>query len=99
METAYDGIVLWYNDKIGYGLINGADGETYFIHHKDIISSSMDEVRHRNHLLKGDKVKFDWCWKPNTNNTKRQAVNLSVVNEEADNQSLLDKLKAERGVE
>lgn len=31
METTYDGIVLWYNDKIGYGLINGADGETYFI--------------------------------------------------------------------
>lgn len=80
MGTAYDGIVLWYNDKMGYGLINGTDGETYFIHHKDIISSSMDKNRHRNHLLKDDKVIFDWCWKPDTNNTKRQAVNLKVVN-------------------
>ena len=83
-DTKFDGKVLWYSDRLGYGVIDGVDCEIYFIHHKDIISSSMDEGRHRNHLLKGDKVKFDWCWKPNTNNTKRQAVNLGVVNEDAE---------------
>ena len=80
-DTEYDGKVLWYSDRLGYGLICGRDCEIYFIYYKDIISSSMDDGRHRRHLLKDEKVMFDWCWKPDTNNTKRQAINLKVVND------------------
>lgn len=77
-----DGKVLWYSDRLGYGVICGVDCETYFIHYKDIVSASMDEGRHRKHLLKGEKVTFDWCWKPDSDNTKRQAINLRVVESE-----------------
>lgn len=77
----FNGKVLWYSDRLGYGVICGINGETYFIHHEDIVSSSIDEGRHRNHLLKDEKVSFDWCWKLNTGNKKRQAINLRVVEE------------------
>lgn len=73
----FDGKVLWYSDRLGYGMICGKDCETYFIHHSNIISSSIDEGRYRNHLLKGEKVSFDWIWKDGTD--KRQAINLRVV--------------------
>ena len=50
-----NGKVLWYSDRLGYGVICGTNGETYFIHHEDIVSSSIDEGRHRNHLSKDEK--------------------------------------------
>ncbi len=78
----FEGKVLWYSDRLGYGVICGVDCETYFIHYKDIVSASMDEGRHRKHLLKGEKVTFNWCWKIGTDNTKRQAINLRVVESE-----------------
>lgn len=78
----FDGKVLWYSDRLGYGVICGVDCETYFIHHSDILIGSMDEGRHRKHLLEGEKVTFDWCWKVGTDNTKRQAINLRVVESE-----------------
>lgn len=78
-KVNFDGKVSWYSDRLGYGVINGVDCETYFIHHSDILISSEDEGRHRKHLLKGEKVTFDWCWKVGTDNTKRQAINLRVV--------------------
>ena len=85
-KANFDGKVLWYSERLGYGVIYGTDCETYFIHYKDIVSASMDEGRHRKRLLKGEKVIFDWCWKPNTNNAKRQAINLRVVeNDVAEN--------------
>lgn len=77
-----DGKVLWYSDRLGYGVICGVDCETYFIHHSDILMGSMDERRHRKHLLEGEKVTFDWCWKVGTDNKKRQAINLKVVESE-----------------
>ena len=74
----YNGTVLWYSDRLGYGIITGKNCKTYFIHFSDIVSSSsIDEIRNRNHLLKGEKVLFDWIWKDGTD--KRQAINLRVV--------------------
>ena len=83
METnKFDGEVLWYSDHLGYGIIKGKDHKTYFIHYSDIVSSSsIDEIRHRNHLLKGEKVLFGWIWKDGAD--KRQAINLRVVEDSA----------------
>jgi len=78
----FDGKVLWYSERLGYGVICGTDCETYFIYHKDIVSASMDEGRDRKRLLKGERVIFNWCWKKGAENKKRQAINLRVVESE-----------------
>lgn len=67
------------NEVWGYARVSTK--EQNLARHEDIVSSSIDEGRHRNHLSKDEKVSFDWCWKLNTGNKKRQAINLRVMEE------------------
>ena len=66
------GTVSWFNNMRGFGFIDGADGKTYFVHHKDIKCEGF-----RN-LVEGEKVEFDVAI--NTKNDKVMAVNVTGPN-------------------
>jgi CspA family cold shock protein len=47
-----DGVVKWFNEKIGYGFV-ASQGTEYFVHFKDITSGQGFKT-----LNEGDKVSF-----------------------------------------
>ena len=48
------GVVRWFNEMKGYGMIEGGDGETYFAHYSSIQSKDK-----RRTLDVGQTVKFN----------------------------------------
>jgi len=46
-----DGTVKWYNDRKGFGFIQGQDGNDYFVHNTAIKGGA--------YLNEGDPVTFD----------------------------------------
>ncbi len=46
-----EGTVKWFNERKGFGFIQGEDGKDYFVHH----SAIPEDVR----LNEGDKVSFE----------------------------------------
>jgi CspA family cold shock protein len=46
-----EGTVKWFNTRKGYGFIEGADGEDYFVHRSALPEDTI--------LNEGDKVSFE----------------------------------------
>ena len=52
MDERENGVVIWFNDKKGYGFISRESGKDIFVHHSSIASDGFRSLK------EGDRVEF-----------------------------------------
>lgn len=61
-----DGTVKWFNERKGYGFVEGEDGQDYFVHHTSLAKGVV--------VRDNDKVSFD----PAEGDRGKQAQNVTL---------------------
>ncbi len=62
-----EGTVKWFNNKKGFGFIEGDDGEDYFVHHTALAQGTF--------IRENDKVSFE----PAETDRGKQAKNVALL--------------------
>ncbi len=54
-----NGLVVWFNDSKGFGLIESEHGQTVFVHYSSIQIAQIQNHKEFRSLNPGQKVRFD----------------------------------------
>ena len=55
----HTGLVVWFNDSKGFGLIEAEHGQTVFVHYSSIQNKQIPDPNAFRSLAAGQKVEFD----------------------------------------